>query len=568
MNVLGIWDGHDSGAALIVDGKIVYAANEERFTKRKLEVKFPRNAVLAALNYAKIRPDEVEHVAYTTTEIAKTLERVFPGMKEDYYMFRRRKVLKPSFEDLRHKVKYGLTGTGRLPLTTSISSASVARQLRHLGLAGFRLHVVDHHTAHAATAGFTSGFQRALVITADGLGDGLSGSVSVLENGKLTRRLSVPARDSIGIFYEQATNILGMRELEDEGKVMAMADYSYPFSYEENRLAEMFSVNGSIIRARHGPAKQYDILKRVAWQMPREQFAYMVQQVLESVLIKFVSNCVDRYSVGELALAGGIFSNIKANMRIRGLENVKRWYIFPHMGDGGLALGAALYADHLLGGKTDYEFSPYLGEEYTDGYVEKVIKEDRSLACQPESQRERASHIAELIAAGEYMMLFQGRMEFGPRALCNRSIIATSSSEETKERLNLYVKRREWFQPFAPAMLEEELDRLLEYDKKGVPRFMTMAYQMKREHAKRERAVVHVDGTVRPQVVDGLNPLLEEALRKLKAKQGYGMLLNTSFNIHGMPIVMSPEDALATMKETRTRSMFMNGFFVTNRKGI
>jgi carbamoyltransferase len=567
LNILGVWDGHDSGAALIVDGKIVYAANEERFTKRKLEIKFPRNSILAALKYANMAPSDVQNVAFSTTELTKTIERVFPGMKENYYHFRRRKTPKPSFVNLRHKTKYTLTSIGRVPLSDSISRSIVTKELRSLGLTNFKLHTVDHHTAHAATAAFTSGMRKSLVITIDGLGDGLSGSVSTLQDGKLTRHIAIPARDSIGIFYEQATNILGMRELEDEGKVMAMADYSYPFKYEENPLASLFTISGTIIKAKYNPAKQFDVLHSIAWQMPKEQFAYMVQQILENLLIKVVSNSVDRFGIGDICLSGGVFSNVKANMMLRNLQNVNHWYIFPHMGDGGLALGAALYTNYLLDGKSDFSFSPYLGNEYSEDYTEKVMKENRDFTYQKESGLDSMSHIAELIAAGNYLMLFQGRMEYGPRALCNRSIIAPASSEETKEKLNLYVKRREWFQPFAPSMLNEEVGRLLEYDGKGVPKFMTMAYAMKKEYAKKNSAVVHVDGTARPQIVDGINLLMEGTLKKLKEKTGDGMVLNTSFNIHGLPIVMNPEDAIATMRETKTKYMFINGLFVTNRRG-
>ncbi|MGI0133969.1 MAG: carbamoyltransferase N-terminal domain-containing protein, partial [Candidatus Micrarchaeaceae archaeon] len=266
---LGIWDGHDSGAALLSDDRIIFAANEERFTKRKLEINFPFNAIAAALKFAEIKPTDVQHVAFTTTEFTKTLERVFPYMKEYYYNFRRRKIPRPRFEDARHRLKYSMTTTGVLPLCNQISSSVISKRLNGMGFSGYKLHVVDHHTAHAATAAFTAPFKNSLVITLDGLGDGLSGSVSTLRNGKLERHIAIGARDSIGIFFEQATNIIGMRELEDEGKVMAMADYSYPFQFEENKLQNFFSVTGTTIKARYSPGRQFGMLQGIAWQMPR-----------------------------------------------------------------------------------------------------------------------------------------------------------------------------------------------------------------------------------------------------------------------------------------------------------
>ena len=568
MYVLGLWDGHDAGAALLEDGNIVYAANEERFTKRKLEMKFPYHSIKAALDYAQIKPTDIENVTYTTTEFTKTLERIYPRMKERYYLFRRRKMPKPRFEGFMHNLKYSMTGIGILPFCNSISSSIISRQLRHMGFRNFKLRVVEHHTAHAATAAFTSGFKKCLVITLDGLGDGLSGSVSTFGNGKLERHISIPARDSLGIFFEQVTNIIGMRELEDEGKVMAMADYSYPFDFESNKLKDMFKVEGTIISAKYGARKQFAKLQSIGWQMPREQFSYMAQQLLENIVVKFVSNVVDRFNINDVVLAGGLFSNIKANMKIRKLENVKHWYVFPHMGDGGIALGSALYTDYELTGNTAHDFSAYLGDEYDAETTMQALKKDRSLETTKEGHAEQARHAAELISNGNYVFWFQGRMEYGPRALGDRSILAPPDSESVKEKLNLYVKRREWFQPFAPSVLEEDLGRIVDYDNKGYDRYMTMAYKVKESAKDATKSVVNVDYSARPQAVGQENPRYRELLDNMRRLTGYGLVLNTSFNLHGMPIVMTPEDAIATMKATKTKYMFINGVTVTNKRGV
>lgn len=568
MYVLGVWDGHDAGAALIKDNEILFAANEERFTKRKLDVNFPYEAIAAALEHAKIRPADIEHIAFTTTEFTKTLERIFPSMKESYYQFRRRKMLKPRFENARHNFKYTMTSIGILPGCTSISKYLVAKKLNAVGFKNYKLHVVEHHMAHAATAAFTAPFKDSLVITLDGLGDGLSGSVSTLKNGKLERHMGIGARDSIGIFFEQVTNIVGMRELEDEGKVMAMADFSYPFDFEENKFKDFFSVSGTRIIAKYNPVKQFELLQRTAWQMPREQFAYMAQQLVENVVMKFTSNVIDRYSIGDIAFAGGTFANIKANMKIRKLDNMKHWHIFPHMGDGGIALGAALYANYLINGTTHYDFQPYLGNSFTTEQTEQILRSERSLKYTIEGVEENSKHAAELISDGNYLFWFQGRMEYGPRALGDRSILAPSDSEEVKERLNLYVKKREWFQPFAPSLLEEETTRMLEYDNKGYDKYMTSGYFVKKELREKEKSVIHIDGSARTHMVGEENKPYMALLKGIKKHSGYGIVLNTSFNIHGMPIVMTPQDAISTMKITKTKYMFINGIFVTNKSGV
>ncbi|MGC8537378.1 MAG: carbamoyltransferase C-terminal domain-containing protein [Candidatus Micrarchaeia archaeon] len=568
MYILGVWDQHDAGAALIDDNKVVFAANEERFTKRKLEMKFPVHSIHAALNFAGLKPGDIEHIAVSTTELTKTLERLMPYSREYYYNFRRRKIPKPRFENFRHNLKYSMTSIGILPGTTALSKYLLARELKHMGFKKFKLHVVEHHVAHAASAAFTSGLKKSLVITLDGLGDGLSGSISVFENGNLERRFRIPARDSLGIFFEQVTNIIGMRELEDEGKVMAMADYSYPFDMEENKMKDFFKVEGTNIIAKYGTVKQFNALQRIAWSMPREQFAYMAQQLLEAAMLKFVGNAISRYNIGDVVMAGGTFSNVKANMLLRSIDALKHWYIFPHMGDGGIALGSAMYVGHMLAGTTSYSFDPYLGDSYTDEETARVLKSERQFAVQEESQAEQSSHAAELIDKGNYVFWFHGRMEYGPRALGNRSILAPTGSDEVKDKLNMYVKKREWFQPFAPSILEDDVSKVLDYDNKGADKFMTMAYMVKKEMQGQTKAVMHIDGSARPQMVGGENPLYYKLLKRVKDNSGIGMVLNTSFNIHGMPIVLNPYDAAETMKKTRTKYMFINGFFVTNKAGV
>ncbi len=563
MYTLGLWDGHDSGAALLEKGKIIFAANEERYTKRKLEVSVPRNSIAAALRYAGIKPSDVSLVAFPTTELTKTMSRIFPYQKEAYYKFRRRKMLRPRLDSFMHFAKYAMTTVGPLPLCNTASRYMIERELRGMGFANPSIQAIDHHWAHAATAAFTSGMSRALVVTLDGVGDGLSGSISILENGKLRRAKAIMARDSLGIFYEQVTNIVGMRELEDEGKVMAMADYSFPFKFEDNKFRDFFTVHGVGIKAKYGPISQYDLLSRIAWSMPREQFAYMAQQLIEEVLEKFVANAVKEYGIENVAFAGGLMSNIKANMRIRNLHGIKEWYIFPHMGDGGIALGAAMYADYLQSGIAAYDFpNAYTGDSFDEESIRSTLKGEKDIEFELDSNR--FSHAAELLDNDDYVLWFNGRMEYGPRALGNRSILAHSGSETVKERLNIHVKQREWYQPFAPSMLFDEAKVLLE-DVKGRDRFMTMGYRIRESKQDVLKSVIHVDNTARPQMVGDENRDYQELLRNVKKNTGYGVVLNTSFNIHGMPIVRTPEDAMLTMRKTGSPYMFLGGFFVENK---
>ncbi len=568
VKILGIWDGHDSGAAIIEDDKVTFAANEERYTRRKLDVGFPYNSIISTLHHSGLKPADIEHISFTTTEFTKTLERIFPSMKKNYYQFRRRKIPRPKFEGLKHSLKYTLTPIGILPMCNTISKNIISKQLRHIGFRNFKLHVVEHHMAHAATAAFTSGFKKSLVVTFDGLGDGLSGSISILKNGKLERVATISAKDSIGIMYEQVTNIVGMRELEDEGKVMAMADYSYPFEFEDNKLKDLIHVKGTSVFSKNSPRKQFSIIRDLAWQLPREHLAYMAQQLLENLVIKMVSNAIDRVNINDVVFAGGLFSNVKANMKVRALDTLKRWYIFPHMGDGGIGLGAALYTNYELNGTTQNKFNVYLGDSYDEEETYNIAKSDKFLLHEKESIKEQSKHAAELIHKGNYLFWFQDKMEFGPRALGHRSILAPNNSEEVKNRLNLYVKRREWFQPFASSILDSEVNRLLEYDEKGMDRFMTSAYHVNSSVKNVMESVVNIDNTTRPQMVADDESPYSLLLKELKKHTGYGAVLNTSLNLHGFPIVRNPDDAIRTLKETNTKYLFMNGITITNRRVV
>ncbi len=565
MYILGVWDGHDSGAAIVEGKKILFAANEERYTKRKLEVAFPYNSIRAALRYTGLKPSDIEVVSFPTTEFTKTISRIFPGAKENYYQFRRRKVGKPALEGLMHYSKYAMTLIGDVPLSRTISKELVAREMRGLGFRDFRIFNTDHHMSHAATAAFTSGMKNSLSVTLDGLGDGLSGSVCTFEHGELKREHSITARNSIGIFFEQVTNLVGMRELEDEGKVMAMADYSFPFDFSKNKMREFFKVEGKNIVAKYGPVEQYRKLGSICWNTPREQFAYMAQQLLEHIMEKFFSNVIDEYGKSAVSMAGGLLSNVKANMKVREIESLKQWHIFPHMGDGGIALGSAMFTNYLLNDVTSYEFNDaYLGEDYSEKEILSHLKKTSGITY--EKDTDSGGHAADLLEDQEYVFWFNGRMEYGPRALGNRSIVARADSDSVKDKLNLFIKQREWYQPFAPSMLYEDANKLL-YSDKGKSSFMTMAYAVRESERESMKSVVHVDLTARPQMLEKENKQYRRLMEAVKKHTGRGVVLNTSFNIHGSPIVSTPADAIDTMKKTKAPYMFLSGYFVENKDG-
>lgn len=556
--ILGIWDGHDAGAAIIEGNKIKAAVNEERLTRRKLDVGFPKESIKCCLNYLNVEPHDIEKVAACTSDISKTLTRVFPSLKDRYYLLRRRKMY-PIFAKWQKSLKYKMTEIGPIYPTKKISKYILRKELNKLGLKNYDIEIVDHHLAHAAGAGFCSGFKKTLVLTIDGVGDGLSGSVNIFNRGNLERISSISAKNSLGIFFEHVTNLMGMRELEDEGKVMALSDFAYSIPDKKNEILDFFEVDGLDIKAKYSSIQMWKELRKILWYNPPEQFAWMAQKTLEKKLIQLFSNAIKETGINDVSWSGGVASNIKANMAVRLLPDIDGWFVFPHMGDGGLALGAALFLNFKENGIWDYNFDDvYFGPNYSNRRIERELKKN-GLNYNYEKNIEK--HVADLISQNKIVFRFQGRMEFGPRALGNRSILASASSLESKDDLNLRIKKRVWYQPFCPSVLQEDAQKMFaDYDYPD--KFMTMAFKMREGYREDTSAVTNVDASARPHMVTDENPSFRKILEEVKKKTGFGIVLNTSFNLHSYPIVNTPEDAIQVMKKTRNRYMAIENYMV------
>ncbi|MBF0215298.1 MAG: hypothetical protein HQM00_17360 [Magnetococcales bacterium] len=554
--VLGFWDGHDSGAALMVEGRLLCAVNEERFTRRKQEIAFPRHAIAACLRHGKITPEQVQLLAGCTTDPAKTISRLWPAGKERYYRLRRRLADPSPLDPWSRRLKYHLTEWPGNGLTARLSTFALKRELQRLGL-NAPLSLFDHHLCHAATAAYGLGLDESLVITLDGVGDGRSGSFHHFRQGELRHLSSLAARDSLGIFFEQITTLLHMRELEDEGKVMALADYAPAMAFRDNPLRELFAVEGLNLRARHHASGLYRHLERIFWRHAPEPFAAMAQQALEAWVIPLVTQAVASTGLRHLALAGGVFANVRLNGRIRQVPGVESCTIFPHMGDGGLAVGAACLGRRPQG---PLMRDAQLGPEPDPQEVTRAV---RSSGLPHRAVEDPASEAARLLTEGRIVGWFQGRMEYGPRALGGRSVLARPDLPEIRDILNLRLKRRAWYQPFCPSMLDSEAERLLS-DYSGLPnRFMTALYRFRPEFRAALSGVSGRDGSCRPQMVadDAPGPYAA-LLRALRRSTGFGVVLNTSFNPHGAPIVNTPEEALNAFRAMGLDHLVIGGWVV------
>ncbi|MFQ5493042.1 MAG: carbamoyltransferase C-terminal domain-containing protein [Candidatus Dojkabacteria bacterium] len=560
--IMGIWDGHDAGVAFISGNKVLFAANEERFSRLKLDVSFPHLAIRAGLDYLKIEPQEIKTVAFSTTDPAKTLTRVFPATKKRYYAIRRKKTAPGKLTGISRWLKYFLTELKPNMLSRKISRSNVLGNLRKSAINPEKLLAFDHHWCHMTGAYATSGFDDALIVSLDGIGDGLSGLVVSVKDGDFKTLHKQSGKHSLGIFFEHVTNLLNMRELEDEGKVMALADFSYAIEDSKNPLISLFSMTDGELKAKFNSRKMYSQLKRELWRYPLEQFAYLAQRALEYHVIGYIKFWLGRSAQNKVVFTGGIAANIKLNSKILKLDQVEDMYVFPHMGDGGLALGAAAAANQKLHKEMNLDLhNAFLGPDYSNFKIKTLLEKHKLKSHRVNPARSAAQHVAR----GSIVLWYQGRMEYGPRALGHRSILALPGRKEIKDQLNLKIKKRVWYQPFCPSMLSEDAQKILQ-SVKGTPNeYMTMGYWVRKKYLEEMYGVANIDGSCRPQIVYKHNKIYYDFLVELKQLTGLGVVLNTSLNLHGDPIVANPKDAIEMFAKSDVNYLYIGNQLITKR---
>ncbi|ASJ17209.1 carbamoyl transferase [Thermococcus chitonophagus] len=531
MIILGIHDGHDAGAVLFKDNEI-YAVNEERLNRVKKYRGFPRLSLKTVLEMAQISPKDVDVIA--VAGLFRRQKRLFELEAELKKVFGR---------DFKAKTIF-----------------------------------VEHHLAHAASAYYSSGLRESLVLTIDAAGDGLSSTVSIGRDGELIRIAQSTYIDSLGDFYASITELLGFKPMRHEGKVMSLAAYGRPtyelssiielngLSFENHlkaigveatkKLAEFFSF--PLERAKEISSN----LKKGIMDGELERKAIEIAASAQAHLEKLVEELGFKLKDYKLPVsyAGGVAQNVKANAVLRRMFG--DIWVFPAMDDAGLAFGAAAYVkaqlERLYGKWMPFKLEHvYLGPSYSEGFIEEILGK-----LGLEYEEVDPSFVADTLIEGKIVGLFQGSMEYGPRALGNRSILADPRNPDVKNKLNLAL-RRDVFQPFAPSILEEDFPRYID-DLTGEPnRFMTMSYVASEEFKEIAPAVVHVDGTTRPQsVTSDVSPAYYKIIREFKKKSGVGAVLNTSFNMHGEPIVCSPHDAIKTFREAKLDVLILEKFAI------
>jgi len=583
MKVLGISPlDKDSTVTVVDDGRIVYAAGEERFTRVKLQSGFPWQALQNAIDRTGIKPEEFDRVVYPFFEwqketelfrrnlanerrflddtatvasdeaMAVALARVperqaaIPGLRHPNERMEKSVMKALAYRVLanegvvsRNVAKRGSEQWGRDAEAFHRKwHEELESSLDELGI-GSKLTRIEHHASHAANAYYTSGFADALIVTLDGYGSGLAGSVGEGRSGTIRRLNGVEFPHSLGTFYESVTSALGMQPSRHEGKVVGLAAYGDPAVLRDILLARFEQTPGAF---RILESNNLFFARWLASQFPKIDLAAAYQHVLEVVATDYVAHYLKQTGLHDLVLSGGVVANVKLNQRLKAIPGVERIFVHPNMGDGGCGTGAALMqfdgrtASHAIE-------DVYWGPDFSDDAIVEALQR----AQLPfEQHRPVEPKIAALIADGKVVARFNGRMEYGPRALGNRSILYHAKEPAVNQWLNQRLGRTE-FMPFAPATLYE--DRHEYYQNvdgaEYAAQFMTVTFDCTERMKRESPAAVHVDGTARPQLVTAQsNPSFHAILREFRTLTGNSSVINTSFNMHEEPIVCSPDDAI------------------------
>jgi carbamoyltransferase len=579
MRVLGIGDGFGAGAALVEDGKVRFAVSEERLSRIKNHSGyyhgFPDRSIAAAFATTGWTPDSIDHIAVSNFAFPplplrlRALTRSRPvGGKE---LLDQHEFSKTVNSRLYSLFSERPSGSALAKGSISVYRVALGRKLRaQFGLA-CPIVFIDHHRCHAASAYFTQPEDDCIVLTQDCHGDGLSGTVSVTGGGKLTRVATFHATDSLGSFYAAITNHLGFHHHRHEGKVTGLAAYGDP-SVAAADVGRMITYEPATRRiTNHLGRNQFISIARIGsfFSKPysREDVAAAAQTHLERIVLDIVRGFMAETGKTKVLLAGGVFGNVKLNQRINNLPGLTFLWVHPGMGDEGLPVGAALASSAAKGVyRLERIDNVFWGPTYGEREIEAAL-------APTDFVREKCADIetrtAELLAAKKIVARCTGPVEYGPRALGNRSLLYHAADPTVNDWLNRSLRRSE-FMPFAPATLAA---RARECFKKidtaaYAAEFMTVCVDCEPEFTAACPAVVHVDGTARPQLVTETgNPGFHKILTEYEARTGIGTLINTSFNIHEEPIVCTPDDAIRAFATAELDYLALGPYLVSRRNG-
>ncbi|MBU1201221.1 MAG: hypothetical protein KKA51_01860 [Nanoarchaeota archaeon] len=520
----------DSGVCICDEkGQILFALNEERVSRKKLTSKYPKLSKEITELHFKKKAKIITAGYFNHFGISENLYQAY--YSDNFFSFIPKKEI---FLEIARK---GIILLSKLLFRNR----------------------VEHHLCHAASAYYTSGLKKSLIITMDAYGDGHSTTVSVGTNNKIKFLEKHVWGCSPAQLYARITEYLGFKSHRHEGKVTGLAAYGNPEKtirvFRKLLWFDKKKIESARFLIRGYNKERFDEL---LGSFSREDIAAGLQKRCEEVTCKFISFWVEKTNIKDICLSGGLFANVKINQRIHELPNVNSVYVFPHMGDGGLAIGAALAYTKPMPTKLE---TIYLGPEYSDEETKKELDKNKLKYEKFENIEEE---IAKLLAKGKVVARFNEKMEYGPRALGNRSILYQTTDKTVNDWLNKKLKRTE-FMPFAPATLWEHKEECYENTKgaEHTAKYMTITFNCTEQMKKQSPGVVHIDGTARPQLVTKEdNKSFHKIIKEYHKITNIPSIINTSFNIHEEPIVMSPKDAINAYKESKLDNLAIGQYLI------
>ena len=564
--LLGVHSGHNSAAALLEGGTITFAMQEERVSRYKNQGDLPRGALECAT--AALADETRATVAYEGSRIIHS-----PWRREEVlaYYARSRPSLANSAKRIGRRLQPVSEGIDKKKLADIADDVREVTSGRTNGIES-----VEHHLCHAAAAYYGSGLheEKVLVLTCDGAGDGLCASVSIGDSGGIERIASVAKENSIGRLYANVTYLMGMVPLEHEYKLMGLAPYALragdarKLADELHGLFEFEPGKLSWRRKPGVPAMQFagPLVRRLIEGRRFDHVAAGLQMFTEEFLVEWVDRCIKETGIGCIALSGGVFMNVKANQKILESGLVERCFIMPSCGDETNSLGAAWERYHAATGKNPSPLKDlYLGDEFSNEAIDDALRAyqfNGKVEVEEPSNVEEA--VARLLASNAIVARFSGRMEFGARSLGNRSILANAADPHAVGRINSMIKNRDFWMPFTPSVIAERSAEYFIKPKEIDAPYMILTFDTHERKREVIQATVHpADLTARPQeVYESWNTKYYHLIKTFAELTGEAVILNTSFNLHGEPVVRTPDDALRVLDLSGLEYLAIGQFLV------
>ena len=559
MKVLGIANAETASACLVIDGIIVSAVSEERFSRKKMDSSFPLESIKYVLDDSKITLNDIDYVSY--------------GWKEGFH---EKKHLNMYVKRIIHEMKNNTEGVEILQerIDAEINQDKITKELfdnwiKRNSLES-KVKYFNHHECHAISAFACSPFNESLVITSDARGDFESMQIGYFNKKGYDVLYRCSSFDSLGFFYGRITALLGYKAMRHEGKITGLAARGNPNGYMDLMKKMIDYKDGEIIATSGKYYRPFfsnfsEELIEIIKKAKKEDIAAAAQNHLENLIRKIVKHYLKIKPSKNVCMAGGVFANVRVNQKILEINGVENIFIQPHMGDGGLALGAAIGVPFGLNREKSKLNNMFLGPEFSDKDIEIALNKYKNISFVKKD--DLVPSIVEAISLDKVVGLFQGRMEFGPRALCHRSIIYHCKDVKINDWLNKRLKRTE-FMPFAPVTIEELAPKCYQGWKKDhiASKYMTVTYNCTPEMAKDCPATVHIDNTARPQVISKKDEkLMHRILTDWYRKTGGLSLINTSFNKHEEPIVCNPYDAIDGLLDHQVDVLAIGSYLVTKK---